>query len=591
MRHRPKVRLLAPPELVLGGTARLVVLVEAKRPVPVDFVDLHVERWGSVPLPPLNLGARLLGKSELSAGVTELPVRVEIVATWPPNFRGARIQVGHRATVHVSVPWWPDRREAFALRFTQAQADVGAAEPLLFSPHPAGPPAGQASFECRLDDNTFVPGGLLSGTVVLVNAEQVNYRGVTITLRSSEKIDGNNIVFSGSRYSVELPPPRGDGRLPFRMKLPKDLEPTWLGPGYDLKWFVEVRATVGFGRDVRGTVPVTVAPTGSERRDAPKEALPSVGDERVRRVWEVVAQRHGFALEGESLRARVGPVEVVVERDRIDTRLVARLSFPSLRLGLDGGRKSGFRRVFAESVDLSQTPWARGHYATGRDARQVAHVVGALAAAVAPSTETFDNAESEFQRRVAFEDLEDQALVLSCADAGSTYAPLARFAQVSRRVAAALSELRFETPLPEGHDDAAPTWLPVEKALDARLETTHLGVEGRKDGVATELRTLWDLDGDIRGLEVVVATTTPIDASRCFERRQSSWLSEPSESLPEEAGILLDRLAAEVEHVEVSPQRLRVLLAPDIAPEDALGRVDRLLRLAAALRVAVGPYR
>jgi len=581
---RPNVTLRAAQPLVLGQSFGVVLELNADRPTQVDFVDLRIERRARQTSTTI-CATRLREACALEAGVHTLSARLALPSEGAPSYAGLT-QVEYVARVHISVPWWPDRKSEYVLHVVPPGWPATDPKPRVFSPHPGGAPPGVPSFDVSLADSRFVPGGTISGVLALTDAGSIRYGGVSISVvgretswRAPEGAEAFRV-----RYDVAV---RDARKIPFRLKLDDDLQPSWRNTDYALAWQLEVRAHVAHGQSVDGVIPIDIAPKGSVVHDNPRGELPRIGDERIEQLWIEAAQATGLTLEGNALMLPGKDRPLTLSRQHgAATRFAAVLRFPDLGLHLDGGLFTGFRRFLNPGVDISESPWGSESYVTGRDETQVKFVAAALAESC------FDLPEREGQARlhdVRLDDLSDETLTLSVDGAGNASA-LRLFADAALRVLRAAQSLPTKTPPPASFGVKLEDWQDLAKALRGPLQTTHMGVAGRRAGESASVRTRWSVDGRAVDTEISVSPQAEIDTKRTFR-----WAADqPVEVLPDAVGeAARETVSALYVHCAtliVEPRRLTAYTHAN-EPLRALEVVDLLLALALHLRTNDGPFR
>ncbi len=371
IKSRPRVKVIAPPELTPGETFEAKILLEADRPVPINaltvrFVGVEEVTVGrgdhsaSQSRTVADLAGKLAGRGRLEPGVRSYPFSFRLPKDLPPSFEGRVATVRYRYDVHVDIPWWPDRRASFEARVGFDEWYEPGAQPVLVASDVEGPKAREPYVELSLGADVLGPGEALTGAVALGNSDRVAYRGLELALVGlctstvGRRHDSEEIGRVGSALPL---PARGSESITFSRRLPEAIFPTWQASQWNLDWIVEVRANVLGANDVVLRTPVTVLPQRTRKRRE-RAAPPVVGRERVELIWRDVAREHGLEWSAGAMHGKAGGCAVTVTRETRDKGnvLLAELTYPSLRMGLTtrarllGGRKR-------EARDEAQAAW------------------------------------------------------------------------------------------------------------------------------------------------------------------------------------------------------------------------------------------
>lgn len=599
LKTRPTIRLMVPPVARPGQRCEVNVVFEARREVPVEFIDVSLKGEERVVIgagntqrtirrPLALLKARLSDESKLPAGRSQRSCVFPLPAELPPSYRGKRAAADYTVTVHASIPWWPDAKREFVLAVSLPPTTTRDDGQRVHTTSVSGPKGEKPHVEFQLDSNVVLPGGKLSGQVALFNVAYNRYRVANLSLVAYEDLWTRAGTAAGRvealRYAIVLDIERAkEGEpIPFTMKLPAALSPTWTTKLWTLGWFFELEAQIAWASNLTARVPVTVLPTGSTRKRKQRYAAPTIGTERVAAVWRRVAAAAGLEYDAESqcLRGRVGDLSVVLDRDHRGAEgifLTAELRYPSLHIDLDGGRASGLRRVLQGGVKLGHARWDKRHYLTGREEAQVLSFGRNLGPALT-------------SQRVA--DIDDEHVVVEVLDSGQSFTVLQRFAQAALALGRAIPEARAVIPPPAAMAEAVPAWERLAKGLRARLDRTRMAVQGHHEGSAAAVATEWSPKG--HALRTTITFWTP-DA--VAERHQLAWSGGKivhglCDELPGPARDRLERLLVGAEALTIDSDRL-VLWdpAPQLVTEPIVQRLTQLAALAAALRGDHGPYR
>jgi hypothetical protein len=489
VKRRPKVSVLVPRRVCPGDQLEVLFELTVSKPVPIDFMDvqlrgrIHVasgEERGFVNVGrPFVLGARLLDAGTLEAGKRRHSCRFVLPIDAPPSFRGRVVDASYELAVRVSIPWWPDVNRAFELD-VRPRPPAGPREvtPVIVSSAVEGPREREPHAEVSLADSVLVPGEVLSGAVALGNVASARYTGVQVAFLGWECARGlDPHPLAGFRLEFPLREPKEGDPIPFRLRVP-DATPTYRSSVFSVEWTLEVRVTRRLGADLVINIPLTILPKSTrEAVGSTVRAPPTVGNERVQRVWTEVATRVGMRFADGRLVARVGEVDVHVRRDLRDGRpvLVAELEFPSLGLLLDAAPSGGLRGLFASDG----LPFGKHARLRGRDPRQVRALAAALELAVGSA---------------AVKRFDDRGLVLERPGAGLTAEPVATIAGSSLALAALLPKAARALPTPSGVD--AEPWQALASSLGGQLSPAEPSLVAERDGRRIEVRQSWAPGGD-----------------------------------------------------------------------------------------------
>lgn len=586
-----------PSTILPGGEFVANVALEAKSDVPVDWVDVllegkedarfgqgnHARRFSHTHA---RLSARVYEGGTLPKGQSNFACRFALPAGLPPSYRGSAAECSYTLSVHVSIPWWPDRKAAFDINVGTPRVQAPDAAAATYGSHPQGPRGDELTVECSLAERVLEPGGVVHGAIALGNLAYHHVRYVSVALVGNEIVqtsDGQlRDVNDDRRYVMRLPVPEGLGdaeTIPFRMRIPERVSASWKSVLWELVWTLDVEAHVRLGRNVLLRIPMTVVPSGS----APKQdrkAPPIIGSERVLAVWSSVAKSLDLNLEGDTLRKRVEDTDVVIRREHRGSDgifLVAELSFPSLHLGLDGGLRRGFRRVLGGGVECGDATWDRRHYIVARHPEQFGQVLRWL---------------SPVLIAVDLHDIDDGQAVLQSREAGLTVEPLHRFAGRALEVARAIHAARGRIPPPPCMASALEAWQLVAHKLEGSLETARMAVVGSIEGAPVELETTWDGDASPETTLVRTVPNAPPRREQEVTWEGGRFTEGGREGLPEACLEVLDRLLEKALGFSIDDREiLLVLPAPVSDAAELLDAAHGVVGIASALRVGAGPYR
>jgi len=443
-----------------------------------------------------------------------------------------------------------------------------------------------------LDDTVVSVNDVLTGAVALGNVAHARYSGLTLVLAPTLVMRrGNAEEYRQAleRYEMQVPvgEPEEGRPIPFRMRIPS-VSPSTKNELFQLEWSLEVRAARGFYADLVLSIPIVILPQRSSGGPEPtRRAPPTVGSERLARVWDAVAGRTGLAREDEELCGRVDEVDVRirrVDRPRRGMVLTAELRFPSLGLGLDGGARGGFQRLFSPTgVELGDDVWDARHYLAGRDPEQVRAFAHFLAPALT-------------QMQVA--DLDDEHFTLEVKSAGLSPAPLESFARASLRLAGLVKGARAAIPPPRGFRLEA--WRAAAQALSGKLENARMIVTGELEGHPATLETHW-AESSPRETTLTLKPRVPIASKRCgrFSLGEDGNVvmldaegAMRAAELPQELGAMVRELVAESRQLLLAADAVTwVFPAALTDPTSVLSRLADLARVVDLASSKRGAYR
>lgn len=585
IKTRPEVRLLLPRPLVTGRPAEFIVELDCSKPLPVEAVSMrligdmvwftasqygrhrHKSRF-------LDHEVPLIGEqTELPVGVHRLRAQLLLGEQLPGTWTGNRLAVEYGVEVHVDIPWWVDKRVNFIVRIADARQTIVQDEPTVYVSHAGGPPAKGPYLELSLGQRSVHPGGLLRSSAALGNVERNHYRKLQVEIVAQESfpngLGGFNVHdHAVARWTVGLDEHTGELQpIPFSVDLPRGLTPAFELHGCQLSWFVQVDADVAWGVDPKLRVPIVVQPAAIV--DAEEVAAPlAVGSDRLRLIWSKVARDLELEFDQDRLYGARGEVSIEIRRDSDEghARLLGRLEFPNLGLGLRPHRD---RRVLLG---------AHGTGLAARDDEQTRVVAEQLGAKIA---------RTDYELIAA----DDQRLLIAFEHAGLELAPLASFGAWLLGIAERVDTLPTAVPMPAAMREHGDAWARSAKSLGGRLRMAEPSIELERDGLRVRIICSYDDDGRLRATELALDPGMPIPS-----RLHVLWTGDTT--LPEGELDLRDLAAPPswaASHrivVQVEAERVRVYLpAPLPDPRSELERIEALLGLGRQLRGEQGPYR
>ncbi len=609
IKTRPKIRLRVPNEIRPGEMFDTVVLLDCRREVEVQHVDVVLEATESIVASSssdtraprrtlLNLGARLCAERLLDRGETALALRIPLPDNAPPSYRGRAARIDYELRVHVALQWWPDSRAAFEIDVVPPKVESPPVVPGLYSSDPNGPRAKEAHAELSLASQWTRAGDIVSGAFALSNVRDNRYSEVKVGLVGIEKYFDTEQQHESMRYRTRVSADAAlEGEMiPFRFRVPDDAVPDIARanrpdgrPGlFELRWFFELTVGVRWGSDLTLRVPFRVLPPSSLPGDAPMRlAPPTIGSDRMRAVWEQAGREHALRFDAHGLFGRFGETALKISRDhqgRGGVHLVAEIRYPELHLDLSVEPASAVRKVIGGGVRVGHEAWDREHFVVARDAKQAATLLDALVPALSGArVRRFD----------------DRLLTLELRDSGLSYSHLSHFVAAAIRLAGRLDALRRELPPPDAMADALDAWRTLARILGAELETARMRVEGELAGLAAEARVAFDAQGQPSSTWLSVRPPSPLDAAHSFV-----WRSEEGSSRDAiaarfggEVGELMAVVCADAAEITLEPERVMLCmpellgLSSSFTAKAAERRLERMAQLTNVLRGHAGPYR
>ncbi|MFO0547116.1 MAG: hypothetical protein U0271_01945 [Polyangiaceae bacterium] len=358
MRSRPKLEVFVKPaHPTAGSTVVVTARLTSSSETPIDGVEFRLSgterrfshdsggdnstrvfKTSSI----VSLAARS-NPEQLHVGTREVQASFPMPLYLPPTYEDPQSSIRYELTVRVDIPWWPDRVATYAIVVEPPRFRAEARGPVVFSTNTSGPQPKMPYIEVTFDPGALCRGGALSGAISVANLP-----AKTKTIEA-ELVAINDATFPASppraqttrfAWHVPLVADGTETSSPFTLGIPEDVHPSFAAGLFTLGWALKFSASAGWGKGVELLVPVVIATDGPANVDPTKlRRLPPVGRERRARVWALVAQRQGLEndAESETMRARVGPVELSIELEsRKDEGLcsVATLVWPPLGIDL-----------------------------------------------------------------------------------------------------------------------------------------------------------------------------------------------------------------------------------------------------------------
>lgn len=582
--HRPKITLRVPAWVYPGDQFDVVVVLQARRAVLIQA--LHVsflgaeEAWQGnhpqqnrlVPERRFTIGKALL----LQKGSHEFSCRLSLPRNAPPSYEGIAYRIQYEIEVHAEIDWWPDAKERFLVRVSVPKREKQGAPMVLASSK--GIEGQKPYVEVSLASDVLLLGGYCVGAVSLGNIAHNRYQKVFVGLVGHQTASG--ATYEVQQRFTELPigVPEEGKALPFRFQIPMDLTPTFKASLGELSWHFEAKAQVAWKKEAGTHAEVLLLPAPHNRRqERPRIAPPTVGTERIRRIWRSVASTNNLQWRDDEISGeRFGSSLSIRRETRMDgPHIVGELHFASLNLLLSVQPKGGLGRLFSFSpaIPLGVSPWDARYRVQAREETQAKLFLTNLVRSLL----RFDAVS-----------MDDAVLRAEHKDNGLDEGPLNFFVGVLLLVAQQLQEQRAQIPPPSSMTGALEDWRKVAREVSGALELSRMAIFGDVSGGSFEIVTQWSPKAEPLRTEIIVRPQIPLPISQPL----SLPPKEPHPSLSQEAKELL---------LEISPLAPRITLqtesvtlempAPMLDPWPLREELDRLVRLCMLLRPGVGPYR
>lgn len=584
MRSRPEIKTYLRPAISRPGeTLHVEVALKSKTETPVDFVEMRLEgteraqfgRYGSRSAF-LALTARH-GERVLGVGEHRLAARFALPANLPPTYSGGAGSIDYTLAVHVSIPWWPDRRQTFTVPVAAIAKQVEPT-PLTIVSSLEGPRGGAPYIEASFDSTTLVIGGELAGAISVSNVSGATIRGVDLELHATEssKLGMGTYEPRVLRWHIHDGAPPEAQPIPFRVALTRDLGVSLAMQLFELQWRLEVVVRVAWGFDAKLEVPVTLVAAGAPpSRAAARRWVAPVGRERRALVWATVADKHGMVndADAERMTASIGATTLTVhlqQRGGDGLFAIANVAYGDLGLDLRVERRS-WTDALARTVDLGDDEPARHVTVRAREAAQARAL--------------FD--DHALRALAAFEEvrIDDEGATLAMPSGATTGPQLDRFVGAAIHAARMLANGIARVPPPAKMAAAVPAWEALAERVGGRLDRGAMRVrDAALGGDAIEVATLWTRDAGIEGTAVRVRLSPPLERA----------IDVASPELSPEARELANAIAADAKRTRLGPDALEALVAGPLEdPAVVEPLLEKLSRLARAARgvPATGPFR
>lgn len=547
----PRVTIRAP-TIVAGEPFRLEIDLECLDVLPVDLVSVLVRgrfvfsmEMQAPPESTIALRSAILvrGAANLGVGIHRYVADFVLPPDVPGSHVGARFGVEWTATVHVSIPWWPDTEIAKRLVVIQPPRPDAAvpAPPSVYASHPNGPLGRWPYVELSLASTAVRRGDLMQGFISLANTAHVRYR--RILLRLTQSVWAPMFSLVGDAVSAQVlhidPQVRDNQPLPFAVRVPMAAIPAFAYRRLNMRWQLECRVQTEALAEFRLAFDVDVLPRSAAASDATAPSLAAIGEERLHNTWLQASTDTGWSFESGTLVQRLDDATLTLAlAQTIDgTQLVADARFSEVDIGLHPD--DGLLRC-----------------------RDPAHT-----AAIADATDLL-------AKKYRVHSADDRHLQYRFRDGGRRREALVALARWFQTLVRTLLDVRVELPAPQSVAHLRERWAQAARMLDGKLVAAGMDVWGNRDGLPFGLETRWDARGELASTTLGVATTIDIDARYRGTFRPDAWPDE----LPAGLEPLLDGATG----LTIAPRGIELHLPP--SPEDIVPVVERLEALIAIAR-------
>jgi hypothetical protein len=512
MRSRPKVKVFLSPAVVRpGGTLVIDCNIDSKTETPVDWISMVLE--GEV-LTVVNKAATRIpiygrafrsGATTLSPGTHVQRAKFEIPEGQPASYGTYTARITYKLTVHISIPWWPDREVSFVVPVGFPEGSPPRTTPRTFATRSEGPRGTEPFLEVSLATTEIAPGDVLAGSVSLANLGGRRVRGITLAVVEREALaQPVAAVVEARRFELRLldgAPPESEA-IPFRFRVPAEATPAFTVSSFAVSTALEVRAEVAWGSDIVLSAPLRIiARSGAPHAIA--ERVAPVGRDRRLRVWRSVAGREGLSLDGdeERLLGSRGAVAVEIfteQRDR-DFWLAATLRYPDLGLDLAIAPRAWTDALSMNVVETGAPPEIDDKLAV--HAREHAQARTAVTPDLIGLLAAFEQVT-----------VGDASARLAMRGGAHSAENVAAFARKVLAAAEGLDALGRRVPPPAMFAADLEAWAAFASHLRGRLETGRMWIHDGTIGTdRVALGTMWARSGLLLGTTLWVAIDPPLE--------------------------------------------------------------------------------
>jgi hypothetical protein len=584
MRSRPNVKLWHGPNVVPGSRVPVTLELTFKTETPVSCIDVELRgfefagygagnqrrtaEWKNVAL------RRTFEGQTYKPGTYKYELTFDLPFV-PPTHVGLDARVRYELFVRVDIPWWPDRTAAYELPVGFPLAEPYPPKPVVYTTRDESGST-EPAIELSVDTMDASINEMISGQISITDLGARTCRSVELAVVQLENLR-EPTVFSrhttrfGRRLHTGQPP---DGEtLPFSIRLPRGLHPSFEGKLYGTSAILEVKCDIALGTDVVLRAPLIVRPPLNAPRTLGPELIQPVGKGRLHRVFSVVAGRLGLAYNEQRrlLTGRAGNIAFTMglTHQQDGYYRYVRYEFPSLGVDFLVEPKGTGNLFGLKSRSAGEIP---GYVVTARDPEQV----GTLAFKIGRRAADYQYVEAS-----------DSHLCLTQKGDASTVHALMTFALNAINFGNELSDEMGTLPAPLGMEAYVAAWQAYAEQTGGTFTRTAMRIQGARVGFDTlSMVTHFAVHG------VPTDTTLTLTLDPPLSLPPSGFdLSSPDLSANARA---LARAMMDERKVEILPTEINVSVpgaVPDPSTHGPL--IERLSALAAAIRgqVAQIPYR
>jgi hypothetical protein len=385
MRSRPQVKLWHGGDIVPGAMLPVTFELRFSDETPVDLMTVKLAGYEFA-----GTGSgktRYVANKQTVSQVRELPgktfapgtykydVSFAVPADVPPSHQGYDAHVRYELFLHVSIPWWPDRRVTYAIPVVFPRTPPYPPDPRVFSNRTSGSGEDYPVIELSVDTTDIAQNETLRGQVAVSDLGARTCRGVDVALVEMEDLREprvtSRIANRWARRIFHGRPPEGE-TIPFSVRLPPNAHPSFTGALYGVRTFLEISCDIQLGSDVTMRAPLIVRPELSAPREKSPDLIQPVGNGRLDRVFAVVAGRLQLHHEPgqRTLQGRAGDVDFAVSlvHKQDGYYRVAKYKYPPL--GVDFMiEEKGLDNLFGLKTHAVEA--LPGYAVTARDTDQV----------------------------------------------------------------------------------------------------------------------------------------------------------------------------------------------------------------------------
>jgi hypothetical protein len=603
----PDVQVFAPTTWFVGQTAVIEIEVNAKEQTKIDFIDVRgtgqqgwaigagenrVVQRANFP----ELMARVREAGVLPAGKSRYAARFQLPAGCAPSHDLDPAWARFEVFVHVSIPWWIDGRYRFHVPVRVPPPPRVERTPFAVRSTAATQPVGKPRLELALASTRLIVGETLVGSCAVFHVDDRKPRELDIMLVPMMKLHRGSRMRDrrAATYNISIPLPAGSAgtNIPFQFRLPDAMTPSFKTVTHELSWWLVASYGSFFGGKEEVSVPLEVVDASAAASTARLHVAPRLADERVTATFAQFATANGWVTgEGEDApsieRTDDGSTIGIAYsyRGKDGTYLVARLSHPSLGIGLAVTPSSSLRHVFFRDIEIDLAAWDRAHLVAARSQEQA---VPFLKQAAPPALVAI-KAIGPLLR------WDDDALVLERPIVSVEEADLARVATALAQLAFTIAGVRGAIQTPPGVTVDVAALEELAKRWRGRFTPGDLSIEGRLDNAPIDVGMQWDEDGKPYCLRASVGN--PGDAS---EEARRTTLSMPRPAADALAANTPEHLVAQLTawpdefrdlHVHDGVVSASYICGATVDAAHMRALVEALRAALAALEPAVSPYR